>query len=226
MRRVVDLDVVDGNARVCRTITNSLTRTPTPDIVQKLSGVKSPTAFVEIWTEHARKQVETLTEQSKQLAALGQKVMRAIAEPFKGRRNPVQHSRLSCPKLSGGVRSRGSPRASALPPSPLGFAQTHDNQMLHLCSSYCVSIGCSRGETEVCVVLEYFFADFLPEIFLRVELWRVGRQEEQRDIYLALVRPPLGLRFSALSPLERSNGAHGVVQVRRPMGRRDDRQIP
>jgi phasin len=53
------------------------------DFVQKLSGVKSPTAFVELWTEHARKQVETLTEQSKQLAALGQKVMHATAEPFK-----------------------------------------------------------------------------------------------------------------------------------------------
>jgi phasin len=43
------------------------------DFVQKLSGVKSPTAFVELWTGHARKQVETLTEQSKQLAALGRR---------------------------------------------------------------------------------------------------------------------------------------------------------
>jgi phasin len=57
------------------------------DFVQKLSGVKS--AFEEVWTEHARKQVETLTEQSKQLAALGQKVTRATAEPFKtGVSNP------------------------------------------------------------------------------------------------------------------------------------------
>src|SRR6202040_3153179 len=52
------------------------------DFVQKLSSVKSPTAFVELWTEHARKQVETLTEQSKQLAVFGQKVTRATAEPF------------------------------------------------------------------------------------------------------------------------------------------------
>jgi phasin len=59
------------------------------DFVQKLSDVKSPTAFVELWTEHARKQVETLTEQSKQLAALGQKVTRATAEPLKtGLSNP------------------------------------------------------------------------------------------------------------------------------------------
>jgi hypothetical protein len=47
------------------------------DFVQELSGVKS--AFVELWTEHARKQLETLSEQSKQLAALGQKVTRAAA---------------------------------------------------------------------------------------------------------------------------------------------------
>jgi len=40
------------------------------DFVQKMSGVKSPSEFLELWTEHARKQVETLTEQSKQLAAL------------------------------------------------------------------------------------------------------------------------------------------------------------
>jgi phasin len=59
------------------------------DFIQKMSGVKSPTEFVEIWTEHARKQVETVTEQSKQLAALGQKVMRTTAEPFKtGVANP------------------------------------------------------------------------------------------------------------------------------------------
>ena len=32
------------------------------------------------------------------------------------------------------------------------------------------------------VVLEDFLADFIPEIFLGVELWRIGRQEEQRDI--------------------------------------------
>ena len=43
------------------------------DFVQKLPGVKSPSAFVELSTEHARKQHETLTEQTKQLAALGQR---------------------------------------------------------------------------------------------------------------------------------------------------------
>ncbi len=53
------------------------------DFVQKMSGVKSPSEFLELWTEHARKQVETLTEQSKQLAALAQKVTLATAEPLK-----------------------------------------------------------------------------------------------------------------------------------------------
>ena len=63
------------------------------DFVQKLSGVKSPTAFVELWTEHARKQVETLTEQSKQLAVLGQKVTRTTDEPLKtGVVNPFKWS--------------------------------------------------------------------------------------------------------------------------------------
>ena len=59
------------------------------DFVQRMSGVKSPSVFVELWTEHARKQVETLTEQSKQLAALTQKVMRTTTEPLKtGVSNP------------------------------------------------------------------------------------------------------------------------------------------
>ena len=43
------------------------------DFAQRLSDVKSPSAFVELSTEHARKQHETLTEQTKQLAALGQR---------------------------------------------------------------------------------------------------------------------------------------------------------
>jgi phasin len=53
------------------------------DFVQKLSDVKSPSAFVELSAEHARKQLETLTEQTKQLAAIAQKVTLATAEPLK-----------------------------------------------------------------------------------------------------------------------------------------------
>ena len=50
---------------------------------QKLFGVKSPSDFIELSTEHSRKQLETLTEQSKELAALAQKVTLATVEPLK-----------------------------------------------------------------------------------------------------------------------------------------------
>jgi len=53
------------------------------DFVHKLSGVKSPAAFIELSTDHARAQLETLTDQTRQLAALGQKVTLAAAEPLK-----------------------------------------------------------------------------------------------------------------------------------------------
>jgi len=53
------------------------------DFLQKLSGVKSPSEFVGLSSEHARKQFEVLTEQTKQLAALAQKATLATAEPLK-----------------------------------------------------------------------------------------------------------------------------------------------
>ena len=53
------------------------------DFFQKMSGVQSPSAYLELSTEHARKQIETLTEQTKQLAALAQKGTLAAAEPLK-----------------------------------------------------------------------------------------------------------------------------------------------
>ena len=53
------------------------------DFVQKLSGVKSPSNFMELSTEHSRKQFETLTEQTKELAALAQKVTLATTAPLK-----------------------------------------------------------------------------------------------------------------------------------------------
>jgi phasin len=53
------------------------------DFAQKLSCVKSPADFMELSTEHSRKQFETLTEQTKELAALAQKVMLSTAEPLK-----------------------------------------------------------------------------------------------------------------------------------------------
>jgi phasin len=53
------------------------------EFAQKLSGVKSPSDFIELSTDHSRKQFETLTEQTKELAALAQKVTLATVEPFK-----------------------------------------------------------------------------------------------------------------------------------------------
>ena len=53
------------------------------NFVQKLVGVNSPSAFVELSTEYTRKQFELLTEQAKQLTELAQKVTLATAEPLK-----------------------------------------------------------------------------------------------------------------------------------------------
>jgi phasin len=53
------------------------------EFAQKLSGVNSPSDFVELSTEHSRRQIATLTEQAKELAALAEKVTLATAEPLK-----------------------------------------------------------------------------------------------------------------------------------------------
>lgn len=53
------------------------------DYAGKLLGVKSPSEFVELATEHARKHFEALSEQTKELAALGQKVALETTEPLK-----------------------------------------------------------------------------------------------------------------------------------------------
>jgi hypothetical protein len=45
--------------------------------------VKSPSEFVELSTGQVSKQIETLTEQTKQLASLAQQLTRATAEPIK-----------------------------------------------------------------------------------------------------------------------------------------------
>ena len=49
---------------------------------QQLLNVKSPSEMLELWTTHARKQFETLTEQTKELAMLGQRVATETAEPL------------------------------------------------------------------------------------------------------------------------------------------------
>jgi hypothetical protein len=46
-------------------------------------AVNSPSAFAELSTDYARRQFETLTEQTKQLTVFAQKVTLATAEPLK-----------------------------------------------------------------------------------------------------------------------------------------------
>ena len=52
------------------------------DFVQKLSGLKSPSDIIELSTDHSRKQFETLSEQTKELVELAQKVTLATVEPL------------------------------------------------------------------------------------------------------------------------------------------------
>jgi hypothetical protein len=46
----------------------------------QLATVKTPSDIIELWTEHTRKQFERLTEQSKELTVLGQKVVVEMVE--------------------------------------------------------------------------------------------------------------------------------------------------
>ncbi len=58
------------------------------DFIQKVSGVRLPSAFIELSAEHARKQLASLTEQAKQLATLAQKASLTTAEPLKTASKP------------------------------------------------------------------------------------------------------------------------------------------
>jgi phasin len=71
----------DGNAKViefARTNSNAAF-----DFANELLAVKSPSEFIQLSTEQARKQFEVLSEQAKELTALSQKVMLETAEPLK-----------------------------------------------------------------------------------------------------------------------------------------------
>jgi phasin len=52
---------------------------------QQLSSVKSPAEFVELTTKYAREQFEAMTEQTRELAALAQKMTLGAADPLKSR---------------------------------------------------------------------------------------------------------------------------------------------
>ena len=53
------------------------------DFAQELAAVKTPSELMEIWTSHARKQVETMTAQTRELAELAKKIATETAEPIK-----------------------------------------------------------------------------------------------------------------------------------------------
>jgi phasin len=52
------------------------------EFVQKLAGVKSPSEFFEISTEHTRSQLETVAQQAKELTELARKVTLESTEPL------------------------------------------------------------------------------------------------------------------------------------------------
>jgi phasin len=65
-------------------------------VAQELSDMKSPSDFIELSTDHSRKQFETLTEQTKELAALAQKIALTSVEPLKdGRHQDTRPAHLS-----------------------------------------------------------------------------------------------------------------------------------
>ena len=49
---------------------------------RQLATAKAPSDIMELWTAHSRKQFETLNEQTKELTALGQKMVGESAEPL------------------------------------------------------------------------------------------------------------------------------------------------
>jgi phasin len=59
------------------------TTTGNLDFAQSLFGVKSPSEAIELWTSHARKQFETFTANTKELAELTQRVTTETVEPIK-----------------------------------------------------------------------------------------------------------------------------------------------
>jgi phasin len=52
------------------------------EFARQLATAKQPSDMVELWTAHAKKQFETLTKQTKELSALGQKIAGESAEPI------------------------------------------------------------------------------------------------------------------------------------------------
>ena len=52
------------------------------EFARQLATAKSPSEMVELWTSHARKQYEILSEQINELTSLGQKMASESADPI------------------------------------------------------------------------------------------------------------------------------------------------
>ena len=52
------------------------------EFARQLTTAKSPPDMVELWTSHARRQFEMLSEQLSELTALGQKMASESADPI------------------------------------------------------------------------------------------------------------------------------------------------
>jgi phasin len=63
------------------------------DLARELASVQTPSELVEVWTAWARSACETLSEQTKELSALGQKVATSSAQPLtNGLMNPFRRA--------------------------------------------------------------------------------------------------------------------------------------
>jgi phasin len=52
------------------------------DLAREIATVKGPSEATALWSSHAQKQFERLTEQSRELTALAQKIATSSAEPI------------------------------------------------------------------------------------------------------------------------------------------------
>ncbi|AVT78156.1 phasin [Rhodopseudomonas palustris] len=59
------------------------------DFAQSLIGAKTLPDMMELWTSHAKKQIETLTAQTKELTELTQKVAAETVEPIKANASKI-----------------------------------------------------------------------------------------------------------------------------------------
>jgi phasin len=61
------------------------------DFAREMSAARGPAEVAELWSSHARKQFETLTEQSKELTELAQRVVASSTQPItRGLGRPFQ----------------------------------------------------------------------------------------------------------------------------------------